>query len=204
MLATIAASALVLVTETRAATITGDLWDTGITDATPGAPPVPAGAPDVTFSVPNGTLDFDSRNAGDGYTIGGWLATGGATLLTGDGTHTLDDTYVHLSGFVTLASDNQSFTVAHDDGLTLIINGQTVIDASGPTAPAITTGTYTGAAGTYAFDLYYAEVDGPPGVLNVNLPFAATPTTPDGGTTVGLLGLGLAGLAALGRRVRAS
>ena len=52
------------------------------------------GAPDVTFSVPSpnpactagfagDTLCFNSEAANNGYTLGGFLATGGATIFTG-------------------------------------------------------------------------------------------------------------------------
>jgi hypothetical protein len=204
VLAVLAAGALGLVTEARAASITGSLWE----NYNPSGGAIPSNLPgtsaDVTFSVPNGSLYFDSRNADNGYTIGGWLSTGGAPILSGTGQsgNTMDNTFVHLSGMVSVTA-GESFTVQQDDGLTLIIGGVTVLSNPGAHSPTSYTGTYTGATGNFAFDLYYAEIDGAPAVLGVNLPFTAG-TVPDGGTTVGLLGMGLAGLAGLGRRIRAS
>jgi hypothetical protein len=112
----------------------------------------------------------------------------------------MDDTFIHLRGMVSVTS-GQTFGVTQDDGLTLIIDGITVLNHDGAQAPTSYTGTYSGPTGNYAFDLYYTEIQGPPAVLQVNLPFVGVP---DGGTTVGLLGMGLAALAGLARRVRAS
>jgi hypothetical protein len=50
-----------------------------------------------------------------------------------------------------------------------------VINTPGPTPPLVSTGTYTGASGTWAFMLDYAEVSGAPAVLQVDLPFTAVP-----------------------------
>src|SRR5260370_38607915 len=38
----------------------------------------------------------------------------------------------------------QSFTIQHDDGVTFVVNGQTVVDAPGPTPPSVTARSYTG------------------------------------------------------------
>ena len=208
VLGVVAAGALVLVTEARANTVTGSLWE-GISDTLPAdLAHLPGGAATVTFTAPS-PLNFDSRTAVNGYTIGGWLATGGGSITGGTAGHglldaglTMDDTFVLITGQVTVTS-GQSFTVEHDDGMTLVINGQTVISAPNATAPTPTTGTYSGAAGTWNFELYYDEVQGAPAVLQVDLPLQ-TQAVPDGGTTVALLGMGLAGLAGLARRVRAS
>ena len=203
VLGIVAAGALVLVTEARANNVSGSLWE-GIADNTPAdLAHLPGGAPDVTFTAPS-PINFDSRVAPDGYTIGGWLTTGGGTILTGAGesAKTIDDTFIYITGQVTVNS-GQVFSLAHDDGLTLVINGQTVVSAPDPTSPTVTSGTYSGPAGTWDFQLYYDEVMGPPAVLNVDLPLES-PAVPDSGTTVALLGMGLAGLASLGRRIRVS
>jgi VPDSG-CTERM motif len=198
-----AAGALVLVTEARANVVFGSLWE-GISDNTPAIPSnLPGGAPNVTFTAPS-PINFDSRASGNGYTIGGWLSTGSGTILTGAGEagNTIDDTFIYITGQVTV-NNGQVFTLAHDDGLTLIINGQTVVNAPNPTAPTVTSGTYTGPSGNWDFQLYYDEVKGAPAVLQVDLPFQS-PSVPDGGTTFALLGMSLAGLASLARRFRLS
>jgi hypothetical protein len=158
-------------------------------------------AADITFSV-NSPLTFDSRTAGNGYTIGGFLATGGASGITyGGGTasgDSLDNTLFYFAGVVSMVS-GQTFTVTHDDGLQLMIGGVLVVDVPGPTAPDITTYTWTGATGNYDFELAYAEVDGPPGVLETSLPFQSAP---DGGSTMALLGGALTMMGVVGRRFR--
>ena len=185
-LAILAASAFAFASvATVQASITGTVWEapaSGLVDNTSDS--VPASAPSagtasVTFSVPNGSIDFTSIVGNDNsanYTIGSWLATGGATILTGSGAsgNTMNDVLIQLVGSVTMTS-GQTFTVAHDDGLTLSINGSSVIDVPGPTSPTVTTVTYTGPSGTFGFNLLYAEVDGAPAVLNVDLPFQPVP-----------------------------
>lgn len=65
-------------------------------DATPGN--VPAGPADVTFTAPSNPLSFNPTDSSAIYTIGDWLATGGATILTGAGHlgDTLDNTLIMM------------------------------------------------------------------------------------------------------------
>jgi hypothetical protein len=97
----------------------------------------------------------------------------------------------------------QSFTFQHDDGMTFVVNGQTVVNAPGPTGPVVTIGTYTGGASTNApFTLIYAECCAGAAVLSTDLvgPGTAPPGTgvPEPGTFL-LLGSGFAGLVAARR-----
>ena len=178
-----AAGALASVGTTRADLVFGSLWEIGgptngggiqfasITN-------IPTTPPDLTFSV-NSPLNFDSRNGADGYAIGGWLSGGGATILTGAGEagNTVNNIFIEMTGLVSV-TNGQPFTVTHDDGMTLVIGGQTVIDAPGPTSPDQTIGVYTGPSGDQPFILVYSEVDGPPAVLQLDLPLAVPePTT---------------------------
>ena len=80
----------------------------------------------------------------------------------------------------------QSFTFQHDDGMTFVVNGQTVVNAPGPTGPTVTTGTYTGGASTSApFTLIYAECCRGSAVLATSLVGPGTaPPTEGGGSTV--------------------
>lgn len=184
LLPLVMAGALASGTAARANLLTGSLWDSsdsGLNDSTQssipengsGVPTLPGGAPNVTFSVnTSGGLDFNSGNDPvNGYNIGGFLATGGATVLTG-GTPTelgtsIDDMLISIVGQVTVTT-GETFNSEHDDGLVLFIDGTSVINAPGPTAATPTAGTWTGASGTYDFELTYAEVDGPPAVLQVD------------------------------------
>jgi hypothetical protein len=84
-------------------------------------------------------------------------------------------------------TNGQTFTATHDDGLTLIIGGITVIDEVDPTSAVTQTFTYTGPTGDQPFQLVYGECCGPPGVLQISLPL----TSPVPGPVVGA---GLPGL----------
>jgi hypothetical protein len=151
------------------------------------------GAPDVTFSVPSpnpacagtfagDTLCFNSNAADNGYTLGGFLATGGATILTGSAAAlaaNLNNTVFEFTGNVTV-TNGEMFQAGHDDGLQLKIGSNLVVSQPGPTGFTTTPYTYTGPSGTFAFDLVYGECCGPPAVLGVSLPLeSAMACTPD-------------------------
>ncbi len=173
--------------------ITGELWhvpNSVSMDAIPAN--VPATPADVTFSV-NSPFNF----FGTSVTVGTWLANGGAfgisentpgTLasLMSDGT---TSTLLNFTGFVTV-TNGQTFTVTHDDGLTLIIGGNLVIDEPGPTSPVTDTHTYTGPSGTFAFQLVYGECCGGPAVLQIDLPLSNAAPEP---ATLALMAFALAG-----------
>jgi len=174
---------------------TGSIWEndsTGAGDATPAN--VPGTTPDVTFSVTT-PIDFTS---GSLYTIGEFLSSGGATVLTGASQlgNTLDNTIFNFTGNVSVTT-GQTFTVGHDDGLTLVIGGLHVIDEPGPTGFVTTTETYTGPSGTLPFQLVYGECCGAPGDLSISLPLNGA--TPEPSTWV-MMVLGFAGLGFAGYR----
>jgi len=168
---------------TQANLITGSIWENS--GGANGSLSVAQGllgnrSADVTFLV-NSPIDFDNRTRGDGYTIGGFLASGGAVITGGaDGGaagHTVDNTIFYFTGQVTV-QHGQTFNVTHDDGLQLMIGSTLVVDVPGPTGPSVTTYTWTGASGTYNFELAYAEVSGPPAVLAVDLPLESAVPEP--------------------------
>jgi hypothetical protein len=172
---------------------TGSIWEndsTGAGDATPAN--VPGTTPDVTFEVTT-PIDFSSGNL---YTIGEFLSSGAATVLTGASElgNTLDNTIFNFTGNVSV-THGQTFTVGHDDGLTLVIGALTVIDEPSPTSFVTTVETYTGPTGTLPFQLVYGECCGAPADLSISLPLNGA--TPEPSTWVMLMlgfgGLGFAG-----------
>ena len=125
---------------------------------------------DVTFSLdaikflapgPNDTIQaFVNSNLSN--ITGG---AGGVNYGAGVAASALDATIWLFTGTASFTT-GQAFTIIHDDGVTFVVNGQTVIN--NPIPPStITAGNYTGAAGTQTFNLYYAECCSGPAFLNV-------------------------------------
>jgi hypothetical protein len=88
--------------------------------------------------------------------------------------------------------------------VTFVVNGQTVVDAPGPTGPVITTRSYTGGASLDApFTLIYAECCRGDAVLVTDLVGPGTAPPPPGvpePSSIVLLGSTLLGLGALARK----
>lgn len=155
---------------------------------------VPGTTPDVVFSV-NTPFNF----SGTSVSVNTWLASSGAFGITENTPGTLaslmdngtQGTLLSFTGMVTV-TNGQTFTVTHDDGLTLIIGGLDLGFNPGPTAPTTSNILYTGPSGNFPFQLVYGECCGGPAVLQVGLPFTAAVPEPE---TYALM---LAGLGALG------
>lgn len=114
-----------------------------------------------------------------------------------------DNTAIIFSGSLFLASGDNSFSILHDDGINLTINGNNIVDDPGGTpateSPFIVNN--PGPAGDFPFVLDYTECCGPPAVLEfaINNQIVGTP---DVSATMPLLGMGMLGLAAFARRIR--
>lgn len=181
----------------HADTFTGSVWE----NATSYPNSLPAntsglGTPSATFDV-NG-INFNSSNTANGYTVGGFLTTGGNTVTNASGLSaiagdTLNNTIFEFTGYTNLVA-GQTYEVTHDDGAILYINGVAVINAGAPTSAEVSS-FVASATGTFSVDLLYAEVNGAPGVLTSDL----VATTPEPNSII-LLGSGLLGMAGLVRR----
>lgn len=161
--------------------VNGRLWvvsEAAAEDASPAN--IPARPADILFKAPSDPLSF---NIGDSIasTIGDFLATGGAFEIVENTVGTLasiaNNTLWEFTGLVTVTT-GQVFSVAHDDGLTLIIGGIDLGFDTGPTAPVVTDKTYTGPSGTFPFQLVYGECCAGAAVLLVDLPFESAPAVP--------------------------
>lgn len=158
---------------------------------------------DVTFTTTG--VDFNPTHSTAFTTISQWLGTSTfalSGLVDNFPASPMDPTIWLFVGNISVTgtvATPQSFTINHDDGVTFVINGQTVVNAPGPTSPETTMANYTGGVNTNApFSLIYSECCTPPAVLATSVLTPGFAPVPEP-VTVLLLG---AGLIAIGLRKR--
>jgi hypothetical protein len=195
------------------AQITGTEWNNWSTPVPVlGSQPAPSAA-NLTFNAT--AIDFcvgDSHCVPPGsgtYTLAGFLASnGGASGVTGatytgtpsDGSATLDNTLWEFSG-TAFFTNGEVFSVGHDDGTQMYVNGVNVLSQPGPTSFALSSFTYTGPTGLESFNFLYGETNGAPAVYETNLQSGGNTPEP---STFALLGTGLlAAAGAIRRRITA-
>jgi len=161
---------------------------------------------DATVAV--GAINFTDApgNDSNNFTVGAFLNNPAGLDPTVAAYH-LNNTYFLFTGTLFLNAGANAFSVPHDDGLQLHIDGISpnfIVDAPGPTPPVTNNFNVNApAAGTYNFQLSYGETAGGPAVL-----FFGINDAPVGGgvpepATWAMMLAGFGGLGAMMRRRRA-
>ena len=86
----------------------------------------------TTFSFNGNVINFNSYGT-NGYTIGGFLASGGVTVAN---SNTVDNTLFEFDGSITVKT-GEVIEVVHDDGASLYIGGSLVPGLNGNPAGSL-------------------------------------------------------------------
>ncbi len=162
-----------------------------------------ASLPSAQFDT--GAINYQSQIGG--YTVGGFLNNPTFfNLMNGFNPAASDDnSFVTITGLIYLNSGANSFVVAHDDGISIYIDGiGSAIDQPGPTAEDFSPFTVTApSAGDYTFSLNYTECCGPPADLVWEIDQKVVGGAPDAASGLLLLSLGVGSLAIVSRKLMA-
>lgn len=195
-------------TAAHATAISATVWE-GQSGDVPTLSGVPTSGAAATFNATS--LDFCVQSPactvpGSGaYTLAGFLssnnnASGVSNVVYKSGhagTDTLDNTLFEFTGTAQF-TNGETYSLGHDDGARLYVNGVQVYSDPGPTSFVNTPYTYTGATGNYSFNFLYGEVAGAPAVFETDLSGPLT-STPEPSSFI-LLGSGLLAAAGVIRR----
>lgn len=150
----------------RANTISGTAFcNISAADAsnTPAPGATPSGTECATFTASD--LIFYSNGSASTNNLGSFLnfnneIVGSVNYLNGfDASSSLDNSFYQFTGtsfFVT----GQTYTVAHDDGTVMNVDGVTVVNAPSPTSAVDSTFVFSGVTGNYLFTYDYTEQGG--------------------------------------------
>jgi hypothetical protein len=195
-------------------TVTGTVWAGATAFPNNLATTPPAGTPTATFAVSNSSGNIFNFYSSTDNDLTSFLTNGGSngnavTYLTGgdlnNGTEGcavtagascgINNTVMEFTG-TTYMVNGANYSVTKDDAAYLLMNGISVLPSNslGDTAADLDPFTWTGATGTYDFDLLYQEVNGAPAVLQSSMT-----VTPEPGSLF-LVGTGLLMFAGLVRR----
>jgi PEP-CTERM motif len=156
----LAVTALATTQAVNAANISGVVWSVPGSTAnnvpTLGNTPGPGATEWGTFTA--SAIDFSGDT---NYSLGGFLNSFGAasniTYMNGaSASSDLTDVLFEFTG-TDQFTNGQNFTVFHDDGVNLYVNGALVLGAPNTTSPVNTPFTYNGPTGAEGFDFIYAN-----------------------------------------------
>lgn len=162
MKALLGATAALALTSAANATVNVSVWTNQPTSVSQNATIAQAaglGAPNVTATV--GGINFSTDHS-DLTTVGTWLGNPAISSAI------LNNAYMLFTGDIFLNAGANAFTIAHDDGLQLSLDGGIgmVVNAPLPTSPVTTGFTITApSAGLYHFTMSYGECCAGPAVL---------------------------------------
>jgi hypothetical protein len=155
----------------------------------------------ATFSAT--AIDFSAETS-LGYNLGGFITgegvASGVTYLPGfSAASALNNSLFVFTGTANF-TNGQSFTVTHDDGTEMYVNGTDVLDDPGPTGPVSTPFTYSGPTGNFGFEFIYTECcGGDADYITTLVPVTTGGPVPEP-DTLAMVGSGLLGLCEVVRR----